>query len=113
MSKHTALRALCTFSLFLSPGLAFAADSAPQLAGIPIEFLLFALTLLGVALFHGKTLQVALTGLVAVTLYKIIFTGFKTGPGAAGFIAHLGHEWVTLANLLCLLMGFAILARHF
>ena len=30
--------------------------------GIPFEFLLFAATLLGVALFHHRTLQVALTG---------------------------------------------------
>ncbi len=26
---------------------------------------------------------------------------------------HLAHEWVTLANLFCLLMGFALLSRHF
>jgi Na+/H+ antiporter NhaD/arsenite permease-like protein len=25
----------------------------------------------------------------------------------------MGHEWVILANLLCLLMGFALLSRHF
>ena len=81
--------------------------------GIPIEFLLFALTLLGVALFHNQTFNVALAGVSAVALYKIAVTGFKTGPGVAGFIGHLGHEWVTLANLFCLLMGFAILARHF
>ncbi len=81
--------------------------------GIPIEFILFALTLLGVALFHNQTFYVALTGVVAVALYKIAFTGFKTGPGMGGFVGHLGHEWVTLANLLALLLGFAILARHF
>ena len=28
-----------------------------------------------------------------------------------GFMIHLGHEWVILTNLLCLLMGFAILFR--
>ena len=83
------------------------------MAGIPVEFILFALTLLGVALFHNQTFYVALTGLAAVSLYKIVFAGFKTGAGVAGFAAHLGHEWVTLANLFCLLMGFAILARHF
>ena len=31
----------------------------------------------------------------------------------AGFLSHLGHEWVILVNLLCLLMGFALLSRHF
>ncbi|MET1488256.1 citrate transporter [Uliginosibacterium paludis] len=112
MPLSIAMRTLLTIPFLLLPTLAMAAD-APGVAGIPIEFILFALTLLGVALFHGKTLQVALTGLVAVTLYKVLVTGFKTGPGVAGFVSHLGHEWVTLANLLCLLMGFAILARHF
>lgn len=81
--------------------------------GIPIEFILFALTLLGVALFHNQTFYVALAGMSAVALYKIAVTGFKTGVGVAGFASHLGHEWVTLANLFALLMGFAILARHF
>ncbi|WIM05365.1 MAG: SLC13 family permease [Candidatus Nitricoxidivorans perseverans] len=85
----------------------------PELFGIPVDFILFALTLLGVALFHHYVLQVALTGLATVTLYKILFTGFKTGPGFAGFAAHMGHEWVLLVNLLCLLVGFALLARHF
>ena len=85
----------------------------PEIAGIPIDFILFALTLLGVALFHNHTFYVALTGVLSVALYKIAVTGFKTGAGVAGFAAHLGHEWVTLANLFCLLMGFAILARHF
>ena len=81
--------------------------------GIPIDFILFGLTLLGVALFHHHTLRVALTGLVAIVIYKIAFTGFKTGPGVAGFVSHLGHEWVILTNLLCLLVGFALLSRHF
>ncbi|MBL8441179.1 MAG: citrate transporter, partial [Betaproteobacteria bacterium] len=80
---------------------------------MPVDFLLFGLTLLGVALFHGATLTVALTGLATIALYKILFTGFKTGIGVAGFLGHLGHEWVTLANLFCLLTGFALLARHF
>ena len=81
--------------------------------GIPIEFILFALTLLGVALFHRHTLPVALIGLGAIVIYKVGFTGFKTGPGGAGFVSHLGHEWVILTNLLCLLVGFALLSRHF
>jgi Na+/H+ antiporter NhaD/arsenite permease-like protein len=80
---------------------------------IPIDFVLFGLTLLGVALFHHHTLPVALTGLAAIAIHKIAFTGFKTGPGVTGFISHLSHEWVILANLLCLLMGFALLSRHF
>ena len=99
--------------LLLLPISAFAADQLPSIAGIPVEFILFAATLLGVALFHNATLYVALTGLTTISLYKILVTGFKTGVGVAGFFGHLGHEWVTLANLFCLLTGFALLARHF
>src|SRR5438034_4297238 len=86
---------------------------APAVFGIPVDFLLFGLTLLGVAVFHRNTLRVALSGLVTISIYKIAFTGFKTGAGVIGFVYHLGHEWVILANLLCLLMGFALLSRHF
>ena len=81
--------------------------------GIPVDFILFALTLIGVAIFHHKTLQVALTGLAAIVIYKLIFTGFKTGAGLGGLALHMQHEAVILANLFLLLMGFAILSRHF
>ncbi len=91
----------------------WAADGTPTLVGIPLEFFFFALTLLGVALFHNQTFYVALTGVVTVILYKLTFTGFKGEAGLTGLLNHLGHEWVTLANLLCLLLGFALLARHF
>jgi Na+/H+ antiporter NhaD/arsenite permease-like protein len=81
--------------------------------GVPIEFLLFAVTLAGVALFHRYTLQVALIGLAVITLYKLGFTGFKAGPGLLGLGTHLLHEWVILTNLLGLLLGFALLSNHF
>ena len=81
--------------------------------GIPFEFVMFALTLLGVAAFHHRTLEVALTGLLAIALYKIGVTGFHEGPGLHGLAAHLQAEWVVLANLFGLLMGFALLSRHF
>jgi hypothetical protein len=35
----------------------------PYARPVPVDFILFALTLLGVALFHKRTLEVALTGL--------------------------------------------------
>ena len=80
---------------------------------IPVEFLLFGLTLLAVALFHRYTLWSALAGLAAITLWKVAVAGFAEGPGLAGLAAHLGHEWVVLTNLFCLLVGFGLLARHF
>src|ERR1035437_1683025 len=110
------LRPASIAAMFLSAcGSAFAADgtTGPAVFGIPIEFILFALTLLGVALFHNHTLRVGLTGLAVISVYKILFAGFKTGAGVQGLISHLGHEWVILINLLCLLLGFALLSRHF
>ena len=83
------------------------------LIGVPIDFVLFGLTLVGVALFHHHTLQVALIGLAVVTLYKLGFTGFKTGPGLGGLGLHMAHEWIILTNLLGLLLGFALLSNHF
>jgi Na+/H+ antiporter NhaD/arsenite permease-like protein len=81
--------------------------------GVPIDFVLFGLTLAGVALFHHHTLYVVLIGLAAIVIYKLGFTGFKTGPGLGGLAVHLAHEWVILANLLGLLLGFALLSNHF
>src|SRR5262245_20013525 len=98
------------------PAAAAASGASPEplyLYGIPVDFILFALTLLGVALFHNHTLYVALTGLAAILVYKLGFTGFNTGSGLAGLAGHMQHEWVVLANLFLLLMGFALLSRHF
>ncbi len=83
------------------------------LSGVPPEFLLFGLTLLGVALFHRHTLPIAAVGLAAIVLYKITGPGFADGPGLNGLVGHFRHEWAILANLLCLLLGFALIARHF
>jgi Na+/H+ antiporter NhaD/arsenite permease-like protein len=109
--------ALVAFAAGTAVPFACAAASAgvgpPAVAGVPVDFLLFAATLAGVAVFHHHTLWVALAGLASITAYKLAVTGFKTGPGIAGFGAHLGHEWVMISNLFCLLLGFAILSRHF
>ncbi|MFM2065461.1 MAG: hypothetical protein RLZZ584_370 [Pseudomonadota bacterium] len=83
------------------------------LGQIPVEFALFAGVLLGVALFHRFTLRIAVGGAVVIALYKIMFSPFRGGTGVAGFVGHLGHEWVVLVNLLLLLLGFALLAKHF
>ncbi|HXV40497.1 MAG TPA: hypothetical protein VD701_06020 [Steroidobacteraceae bacterium] len=80
---------------------------------MPLEFLIFGLTLAGVALFHRHALPIAATGLAAVIAFEWLFTQFPAGAGIAGLAAHFGHEWVTLVNLLLLLNGFALVARHF
>jgi Na+/H+ antiporter NhaD/arsenite permease-like protein len=97
----------------LPPQAGAAPVTPPDVAGIPVDFILFAATLLGVALFHHHTLRVALTGLAAITVYKVLWSPFREGPGVGGLVAHLGHEWVLLANLLGLLVGFALLSKHF
>lgn len=90
-----------------SPALAGEGGHAgPTLLGVRVEFVLFALTLLGVALLHAHTLPVALTGLAAITTWSVGVAGLDLG-------GHLAHEGVGLLNLLGLLLGFALLAKHF
>ena len=102
--------------LLIAPSAAFArvgAFAGPTVAGIPVEFILFAAVLLGVALFHHYTFPIAAGGALAIALYKVFFSPFKSGSGWSGFGTHLLHEWVILVNLLLLLLGFALLAKHF
>ena len=75
--------------------------------------MIFGLTLMGVAILTRRTLGVAVSGLVAVTLYKLALAGFPAGPGFSGLFDHMAAEWVGLANLLLLLLGFALLAHQF
>lgn len=111
--------AACAMALFF-PVAAFAAAPSAASAeagllvfGIPAEFILFAATLLGVALFHHRTFMVAVSGLTAIVAYKFLVTGFGAGPGLAGLQDHMWHERVVLSNLFLLLLGFAVLSRHF
>lgn len=100
--------AICLVILGLIPLSSFARSITEMLNSSPIriEFILFGLTLLGVALFHNQTLKVGLIGLSVILLFKLLFTDFD-------FASHLSHEWMVLLNLLGLLLGFAILAKHF
>jgi Na+/H+ antiporter NhaD/arsenite permease-like protein len=77
------------------------------------DFLLFGATLACVAIFHRHTLVAALTGLGAIIVKKLLWDGFGAGAGLTGLFAHFAHEWVLIANLFLLLVGFALLARHF
>jgi Na+/H+ antiporter NhaD/arsenite permease-like protein len=95
----------------------------PLIFGIRPEFVLFALTLLGVALFHRYTLVVSLIGLTSILIFKFIaipeFNLFEHLFGNIGFADQILHkemragEWSVLLNLLGLLIGFSILSRHF
>lgn len=92
---------------------ALVAGGAAAGLGAPPDFVLFGLMLAGIALLHRHTLAVALAGLAAIVVFELATGGLDEGPGIAGLGLHLAHEWVTLANLLGLLLGFALLSRHF
>jgi Na+/H+ antiporter NhaD/arsenite permease-like protein len=118
LARAAMARGLFALVLAAASNSALAAQAAapaegPAVLGVPLDFILFGLTLLGVALFHRHTLYVALAGLAVITLYKLGFTGFKHGTGVHGLGQHMLHEWVILTNLLGLLLGFAILSNHF
>jgi Na+/H+ antiporter NhaD/arsenite permease-like protein len=79
-----------------------------SLSDIPLEFVIFGLTLLGVALFHRHTFAVAMIGLTAALLLR-----YGQTKSISGIAIHFADEWVALANLLFLLLGFAVLSSQF
>lgn len=109
MSAFVALMGMCPIAAWAADG----TFASPALGPVPVEFLLFASVLLGVAFFHKYTLPIALVGASVIAFYKVALSPFKTGAGVEGLISHLGHEWVILTNLLLLLVGFALLAQYF
>jgi Na+/H+ antiporter NhaD/arsenite permease-like protein len=115
------------FMLFLVsflPYYLFAAGSkVPSIGPIRIEFIIFGLILLGVALFHKKTFNVAVIGLTLLLTFKLLFDpGFHLLEHLVGSIP-MGQqiidkglrqgEWGIILNLLGLLLGFAILSKIF
>jgi Na+/H+ antiporter NhaD/arsenite permease-like protein len=110
--------------LFIIPIGAFAeGNSIPAIGGIRLEFILFALTLVGVALFHKQTFWVAIIGLISIFTFKFIFDPefniIHHLIGENSMIDQLTDkslrqgEWSTIVNLLGLLLGFALLAKIF
>ena len=73
---------------------------------MPPEYVLFGLLLFGIAIFHQRALEVAAIGTLTLVVYKLIWTELDLG-------GHLAHEWRMMANLFGLLMGFALLSKHF
>ncbi len=110
--------------LLISPFLIFATTGKPPSIGpIRLEFIIFGLILLGVALFHNQTFWVALTGLTILLIYKFIFDpGFHFAEHMFGTNAIWEQlinkesrqgEWGIILNLLGLLLGFALLSKIF
>jgi len=107
-TQHRALKIAGLAAMAAVVALAkLAGGTQPELFGVRAEFLLFGLTLLGVALLHHRTFEVAVTGLGFILLLKLLCVpDFSLG-------IHIVHEASILTNLLGLLLGFAVLARHF
>lgn len=81
--------------------------------GLPVEFVLFGLTLIGVAVFHRRAFEAAFIGLSAIIIYQATAGSFPTGRGLLALGQHFEHEWVVLANILLLLVGFEVLSNQF
>ena len=130
LSKSSVALGLSALLLVFLPALAMASvhggavdPNVPTLFGIRVEFMLFALVLLGVALFHNQTFYVAITGLIVITLFKLFFDdGFNLVEHLIGETPILDQimdkhqrqgEWPVILNLLGLLLGFGILAKIF
>src|SRR5690242_10779098 len=73
---------------------------------MPPEYVIFAVLLLGIAIFHQRTFEVAAVGTAVLLAYKLLWPGID-------LVQHFAHEWRLLGNLLGLLLGFALLAKHF
>jgi Na+/H+ antiporter NhaD/arsenite permease-like protein len=110
--------------MLLSPLFLIASDGKiPSLGPIRFEFIIFALILLGVALFHKQTFKVAVIGVSVLILFKLIFVSqfnmIEHLFGTNSFSAQIMEkdlrqgEWGIILNLAGLLLGFAILAKIF
>jgi Na+/H+ antiporter NhaD/arsenite permease-like protein len=122
--KKTFRRFLLLFLFTLLPAFIFASSGEPPSIGpIRIEFIIFGLMLICVAVFHRHTFLVAVTGLTVLLIHKFIFDpGFHFMEhmfGETPFIDQLKDvelrqgEWGIVLNLLGLLLGFAVLSKIF
>jgi Na+/H+ antiporter NhaD/arsenite permease-like protein len=103
--------------------LSAATGKVPSVGPVRVEFIIFGLILLGVALFHKHTFWVAVTGLTVLLIFKLVFDpGFHLAGhvfGQTPLVEQLldkglrQGEWGIILNLLGLLLGFAILAKVF
>jgi Na+/H+ antiporter NhaD/arsenite permease-like protein len=110
--------------LILLPLAASASDGkVPSVGPVRVEFIIFGLILLGVALLHKETFRVAVIGLTVLLIFKLFFDpGFHLMEHLFGQNSMYDQlmnksmrqgEWGVLLNLTGLLLGFAILAKIF
>jgi Na+/H+ antiporter NhaD/arsenite permease-like protein len=99
------------------------ASNVPSVGPVRVEFIIFGLILLGVALLHKQTFWVAVTGLTVLLIFKFVFDPefhfMEHVFGQNSMYEQLMNkdlrqgEWGIILNLLGLLLGFAILAKIF
>jgi Na+/H+ antiporter NhaD/arsenite permease-like protein len=117
-------KALLLLLLFIVPVMASAsAGKVPSVGPVRVEFIIFGLILLGVALLHKQTFWVAVTGLTVLLIFKFVFDpGFHFMEHVFGQNSMPDQlmnkdlrqgEWGIILNLMGLLLGFAILAKIF
>ena len=115
---------IMALALFCMPGIASAASgTVPSIGPIRLEFIIFGLVLLGVALFHRQTFWVAVSGVTVLLIFKMTLDpAFHLGEhfiGETPFFDQIldkrlrAGEWGILLNLLGLLLGFAVLSKIF
>jgi Na+/H+ antiporter NhaD/arsenite permease-like protein len=114
---------MLTTILFFPISLFAAGGSVPSLGPVRVEFIIFGLILLGVALLHKQTFWVAVVGVTVLLIFKLAFDpGFHLLNHLFGTIPFGDQimdkglrqgEWGILLNLLGLLLGFAILSKIF
>ncbi|OFY61018.1 MAG: citrate transporter, partial [Bacteroidetes bacterium RBG_13_42_15] len=111
-------------AILITPVFLFGAGGeVPSLGPVRVEFIIFGLILLGVALFHKQTFWVAVIGLSVLLTFKLLLDpGFNlfehffgtTPMGEQIMDKELRQgEWGIILNLLGLLLGFAILSKIF
>jgi Na+/H+ antiporter NhaD/arsenite permease-like protein len=117
-------RVLLLILLFmLSLAVSASSGKVPSVGPVRVEFIIFGLILIGVALLHKQTFWVAVIGLTVLLIFKFVFDpGFHFMEHVFGQNAiydQLMHknlrqgEWGIILNLMGLLLGFAILAKIF
>jgi Na+/H+ antiporter NhaD/arsenite permease-like protein len=117
-------RVFLLFLLLLLPLVVSASTGkVPSVGPVRVEFIIFGLILVGVALLHKQTFWVAVTGLTILLIFKFVFDpGFHFMEHVFGqntMFDQIMHkdlrqgEWGIILNLMGLLLGFAILAKIF
>ena len=109
--------------LFSPVSLLASGNSVPSVGPVRVEFIIFGLILLGVALFHRHTFWVAVIGLSVLLTFKLVFDPgfhllehfFGTNPMREQIMDKglRQGEWGIILNLLGLLLGFAVLSKIF